>query len=78
MVGTINARAFEGLPKSEPLGTNLDDKKAGEICETMKKYLIQLKQIKMIVGELDECKTTLIHPSYWQWVLDYFAAVESY
>lgn len=53
-------------------------KKAGEIYETMKKYLIQLKQIKMIVGELDECKTTLIHPSYWQWVLDYFAAVESY
>jgi len=48
MVGTISTRAFEGLPKSEPSGTNQVDKKVGEICETMKKYLIQLKQIKMI------------------------------
>lgn len=45
LVDRVSTRAFERLPKSELLGTNQDEKKVGEICDIVKKYLIQLKQI---------------------------------
>lgn len=39
--GRVSTRAFESLLKSEVLGTKKDDKKVGEICETVKKYLMK-------------------------------------